>query len=121
VQKKFMDIHERTIEIEVVYALPDNQVMLQLSLPAGTTALQAVELSGIIGIFPEIDLSQNKLGIFGKLVKSDTILHHLDRVEIYRPLIVDPKERRRKRAKEFAALKKDGDTSSSIVPSSCPT
>lgn len=116
-----MDIHERTIKVEVVYALPDNQVMLQLSLPAGTTARQAVELSGIISLFPEIDLSQNKLGIFGKLVQSDTILRHLDRVEIYRPLIVDPKERRRKRAKEFAALKKDGDTSSSITPSACPT
>ena len=116
-----MDIHERTIEVEVIYALPDNQVTLQLSLPAGTTAQQAVELSGIIGIFPEIDLSQNKLGIYGKLVKSGTILRHLDRVEIYRPLIVDPKERRRKRAKEFAALKKDGDTSSSIMPAAGST
>jgi uncharacterized protein len=102
-----MDAHERIIEVEVVYALPDNQIIRQLSLPAGITAQQAVELSGILNIFPEIDLSQNKLGIYGKLVKPGTILRHRDRVEIYRPLPVDPKERRRRRAKEFAALKKD--------------
>ena len=101
-----MDIHEQSIEIEVIYALSDNQIIRQLSLPVGTTAQQAVELSGIIGIFPEIDLSKNKLGIFGKLVAAGTILHNRDRVEIYRPLIVDPKERRRRRAKEFAATKK---------------
>ena len=101
-----MGIHEQTIEIEVVYALPDNHVTRQLNLPVGTTAQQAVELSGIIGIFPEIDLSKNKLGIFGKLVGADAILRNRDRVEIYRPLIVDPKERRRRRAKEFAATKK---------------
>lgn len=102
-----MDPHEQTIEIEVVYALSDNQVMKQLSLPAGATAQQAVILSGIAHLFPEIDLTQNKLGIFGKLVKPDAVLRHRDRVEIYRPLTVDPKERRRRRAKEFAASKKD--------------
>ena len=101
-----MDIHEQSIEIEVIYALSDNQIIRQLSLPVGTTAQQAVELSGIIGVFPEIDLSKNKLGIFGKLVAADAILHNRDRVEIYRPLVVDPKERRRRRAKEFAATKK---------------
>lgn len=101
-----MGIHEQSIEIEVIYALSDNQIIRQLSLPVGTTAQQAVELSGIISIFPEIDLSKNKLGIFGKLVEADAILRNRDRVEIYRPLIVDPKERRRRRAKEFAATKK---------------
>ena len=101
-----MGIHEQSIEIEVIYALSDNQIIRQLSLPIGTTARQAVELSGIIGIFPEIDLSKNKLGIFGKLVGADAVLRNRDRVEIYRPLIVDPKERRRRRAKEFAATKK---------------
>ena len=101
-----MDIHEQSIEIEVIYALSDNQIIRQVSLPVGTTAQQAVELSGIIGISPEIDLSKNKLGIFGKLVVADAILRNRDRVEIYRPLIVDPKERRRRRAKEFAATKK---------------
>ena len=101
-----MGIHEQSIEIEVIYALSDNQIIRQLSLPIGTIARQAVELSGIIGIFPEIDLSKNKLGIFGKLVGADAVLRNRDRVEIYRPLIVDPKERRRRRAKEFAATKK---------------
>ena len=101
-----MDIHEQSIEVEVIYALSDKQIIRQLSLPVGTTAQQAVELSGIIGIFPEIDLSKNKLGIFGKLVSARAILRNRDRVEIYRPLIVDPKERRRRRAKEFAATKK---------------
>lgn len=101
-----MGIHEQSIEIEVIYALSDNQIIRQLSLPVGTTARQAVELSGIISIFPEIDLSKNKLGIFGKLVGADAVLRNRDRVEIYRPLIVDPKEHRRRRAKEFAAAKK---------------
>ena len=95
------------IEIEVVYALPCNQILRQLHVPAGTTAKQAVELSGIGAIFPEIDLSQNKLGIFGKLVKPETILRDRDRVEIYRPLSVDPKEGRRRRAEEARAMRKN--------------
>ncbi len=95
-----MDIRERPIEIEVTYALPDNQIMLRVSLPVGTTAHQAVELSGILGVFPEISLSQNKLGIFGKLVKPGAILRNRDRLEIYRPLMLDPKESRRQRARE---------------------
>lgn len=106
-----MDTRNYALEIEVVYALPDNQLMRQLSLPVGTTARQAVELSGIVGLFPEIDLSQNKLGIFGKLVKPDAILRDRDRVEIYRPLVVDPKEARRKRAEDFKAVKKNSDAS----------
>jgi putative ubiquitin-RnfH superfamily antitoxin RatB of RatAB toxin-antitoxin module len=60
---------------------------------------QAVKLSGILPQFPEIDLLKNRLGIYGKLVPPATILCNLDRVEIYRPLRVDPKENRRKRAK----------------------
>ena len=101
-----MGIRERIIEIEVIYAFPDNQMLLRLSLPAGTTAQQAVKASGILGIFPEISFPQNKLGIFGKLVKPDTTLRSRDRVEIYRPLIIDPKEGRRRRAKESEAAKK---------------
>lgn len=93
------------IEIEVVYALPHDQIVRQLNVPAGTTAGQAVELSGIGGIFSGIDLSQNKLGIFGKLVKPETILRDRDQVEIYRPLSVDPKEARRRRAEEAKAMR----------------
>ena len=93
------------IEIVVVYALPHEQIIRQLNVPAGTMARQAVELSGISGMFPDIDLPQSKLGIFGKLVKPETILRDRDRVEIYRPLSIDPKEARRKRAEEARARK----------------
>lgn len=99
-----MGIRERIIEIEVTYALPHNQIMLRMSVPVGTTAQQAVELSGILGIFPEISLSQNKLGIFGKLVKPGAMLRNHDRVEIYRSLVADPKENRRRRAQEFKTI-----------------
>jgi uncharacterized protein len=101
-----MGVHEHKIEIEVVYALPENQIMRQITVPSGTTARQAVELSAIIDLFPEIDLAHNKLGIFGRLVKPGTILCEGDRVEVYRPLMVDPKENRRRRAKEFKSIRK---------------
>lgn len=96
------------IEIEVVYALPDVQTLLKLNVPEGTTAAQAIELSGIMEKHPEIDLEKNKLGVFGKLVKADATLRELDRVEIYRPLIADPKEIRKKRAEEGKVMKKGG-------------
>ena len=94
-----METRDSAIKIEVVYALPEHQVTRQLSLPPGTTLEQAVKFSEISHLFPEIDLSRNKLGIFGKLVKSDRALRDGDRVEIYRPLVLDPKDSRRKRAK----------------------
>ena len=96
------------ILVEVAYALPEQQLILELMVPEGTTAEQAVQHSGITRKFPEIDLAQNKLGIFGKLVKGDTVLRERDRVEIYRPLIADPKEVRRQRAAEGKAMKKGG-------------
>ena len=96
------------IEIEVVYALPDMQTLLKIKVPEGVTAAQAVELSGIMEKHPEIDLEKNKLGVFGKLVKSDSPLREMDRVEIYRPLIADPKEIRKKRAEEGKVMKKGG-------------
>ena len=96
------------IEVEVVYALPEVQTLLKLKVPAGTTAIQAVERSGIMGQYPEIDLEKIKIGVFGKLVKGDSGLRQNDRVEIYRPLIADPKEVRRKRAEEGKAMKKGG-------------
>jgi putative ubiquitin-RnfH superfamily antitoxin RatB of RatAB toxin-antitoxin module len=94
-----METPDPSIQIEVVYALPERQVMRQLRLPSRTTVEQAVKLSEISRLFPEIDLSQNKLGIFGKLVRPDRALRDGDRVEIYRPLVLDPKDSRRKRAK----------------------
>ncbi len=95
-----MEVPGRNIDIEVVYALPEKQVVRQMNLPEGTTVEQAVKLSGILPRFPEIDLLKNKLGIYGKLVPPTTVLRDRDRIEIYRPLKVDPKEARRKRAKK---------------------
>src|SRR5665811_2559936 len=96
------------INIEVVYALPDEQILLKKSVPAGTTVAEAIQASGILDKHPEIDLVNNKLGIFGKLTKADAVVRDKDRIEIYRPLIADPKEVRRKRAEEGKAMKKGG-------------
>ena len=96
------------IEVEIVYALPEVQTLMKMKVPVGTTAAQAVEHSGIMEKHPEIDLERNKLGIFGRLVKADAALRDMDRVEIYRPLIADPKEIRKKRAEEGKAMKKGG-------------
>jgi putative ubiquitin-RnfH superfamily antitoxin RatB of RatAB toxin-antitoxin module len=94
------------ITVEVVYALKDKQELVTLKLPVGVTAREAVERSGLPGKFPEIDLAKNKLGVFAKLVKPDMALRDRDRVEIYRPLIADPKEVRKQRAAEGKAMKK---------------
>lgn len=96
------------INIEVVYALPDEQTLLRQSVPEGATVMEAVKLCGILEKYPEINLSTNKLGIFGKLTKADVVLRDKDRIEIYRPLIADPKEVRRKRAEEGKVMKKGG-------------
>ena len=96
------------INIEVVYALPDEQILLKRSVPAETTVAAAIQTSGILDKHPEIDLTKNKLGIFGKLTKADVVLRDKDRIEIYRPLIADPKEIRRKRAEEGKVMKKGG-------------
>jgi putative ubiquitin-RnfH superfamily antitoxin RatB of RatAB toxin-antitoxin module len=97
-----------SIAVEVVYALPQRQELIHLKLPADSTVQQAVEASGLMQKYPEIDLAKNKLGIFGKLSKPDTQLRDRDRVEIYRPLIADPKEVRRKRADAGKMMKKGG-------------
>jgi len=89
--------------IEVIYALPDEQELITLDVDQGTTVEQAVKLSGVLEKYPDIDLSKNKLGIFGKATKADQELRDKDRIEIYRPLIADPKESRRKRAEKKEA------------------
>jgi len=96
------------ITVEVAYALPHQQLILPIKVQPGCTAEEAVKLSGIINKFPEIDLTKNQVGIFGKSVRHDTPLRHLDRVEIYRPLIADPKEVRRQRAADGKIMKKGG-------------
>jgi hypothetical protein len=94
--------------VEVAYAKPEEQVIIPVVAQAGMTVAAAIEASGILNKFPEIDLTLNKVGIFGKLVKSDTVLRDKDRVEIYRKLIADPKEVRRQRADEGKSMKKGG-------------
>lgn len=84
------------MQIEVVYALPERQVLRRVSLPEGSTVEDAVRASGFAGEFPEID--PKRVGIFGKSVSEGTILRDRDRVELYRPLKADPKEVRRARA-----------------------
>ena len=99
------------IEIEVVYALPHHQDIVKLSLPEGATAREAVENSGLMLKYPEIDLGGlNKLGIYAKPTRPDTVLREHDRVEIYRPLIADPKAVRKKRAEEGKVMKRGGAT-----------
>ena len=94
------------INIEVVYALPDRQILLRQQVSAGATVAEAIQSSGVLAKHPEIDLANNKLGIFGKLTQADTVLRDKDRIEIYRPLIADPKEVRRKRAEQGKVMKK---------------
>jgi len=85
--------------VEVAYATPAAQAILEVALPAGANVAQAVEASGIRKRFPSIDLESNRVGVWGKLARLDTVLQAGDRVEIYRPLIADPKAVRRERAK----------------------
>jgi putative ubiquitin-RnfH superfamily antitoxin RatB of RatAB toxin-antitoxin module len=87
------------IAVEVAYALPEKQKVVQLEVSPGTTALQAARLSGIADDFSGLRLDEaSRLGIFGHIVAPDQELQAGDRVEIYRPLLVDPKEVRKQRA-----------------------
>jgi putative ubiquitin-RnfH superfamily antitoxin RatB of RatAB toxin-antitoxin module len=96
------------IRVEVVYGQAHRQKVVTLDLPEGATVKEAIERSGLLEEFPEIDLAKNKLGIWNKLTKPDAVLRDKDRVEIYRPLIADPKEVRRQRAAEGKVMKKGG-------------
>jgi putative ubiquitin-RnfH superfamily antitoxin RatB of RatAB toxin-antitoxin module len=91
---------EQNIHVEVAYALPTKQAIVPLEVPQGTTAAQAVELSGIVNRFEDVNLEGAKLGIFGKAVPDKQVLAAGERVEIYRPLLIDPKEVRKARAAE---------------------
>ena len=102
-----MENHKH-IPVEVAYALPEQQQIITLNVEEGTTLQGAIESSGILEQFPEIDLASAKTGIFGKLAKPDTVLRARDRVEIYRPLIADPKAVRKQRAAEGKQMKKGG-------------
>ena len=95
------------MKIEVIYALPDRQELVIIDLPEGSTVIQAVEASGLLQKYPDIEPGgRNKLGVFAKLVKTDSVLRERDRVEIYRPLIADPKEVRRQKAAEGKVMRR---------------
>ncbi len=89
---------EQSLQVEVAYALPEQQSLLSVTLPAGSTAEEAIRASGILERHPEIDLTSQSVGVFGQVVGLDTPLNDGDRVEIYRPLQVDPKQARKRRA-----------------------
>lgn len=91
---------ECLFDVEVVYALPDRQTVLCLQVASGTTLEQAITVSGLLLCHPEIDLTVQKTGIFGQLKPLNTLLYPNDRIEIYRPLLLDPKAARRQRVKE---------------------
>ncbi len=98
------------IAVEVAYALPDRQVLLTIQVPAGTTAQQAVVQSNIASHFADLHPETADLGVFGKAVPADHVLQAGDRVEIYRPLLADPKEVRRQLAEQGKSMgqKPDG-------------
>jgi putative ubiquitin-RnfH superfamily antitoxin RatB of RatAB toxin-antitoxin module len=104
-----MDDAEK-ITVEVAYALPGRQVILGLEVAPAATLAEIIQASGILDQFPEIDLGNNKVGVFGKLGRLTDTLHSGDRVEIYRPLIADPKQVRKQRAAEGKVMKKGAGT-----------
>jgi len=94
------------IRVEVVYARSERQELVTVNLREGATLKDALDASGLLQKYPEIDLAKNKFGIYAKLSKPDAPLRDRDRVEIYRPLIADPKEMRKQRAAEGKVMKK---------------
>ncbi len=97
------------IRVEVAYALPERQMIIPLEVEEGTTVKQAILRSGILDKFPGLELTPStKVGIFSKITSMDTVLRDGDRVEIYRPLIADPKEVRKRRAAQGKKMRKGG-------------
>ncbi len=94
------------MRVEVAYAGQDDQALLTVSGPTGMTVQEAIDRSGVLTRFPEIDLGLNKVGVYGKLARLDQGLAEGDRVEIYRPLIADPNEQRKKRAAAGKVMRK---------------
>ncbi|HEY1771928.1 MAG TPA: RnfH family protein [Gammaproteobacteria bacterium] len=98
-------VAEASIRVEVCYAKPEVQAMVALTIPSGTTTLQALERSGLPRRFPEIDVAQAVLGIRGKKVGHAHRLEEGDRLEVLRPLTADPKETRRRLAAKGKTMK----------------
>ncbi|MEO7068175.1 MAG: RnfH family protein [Rhodanobacter sp.] len=91
---------EQTMSVEVLYADADRQILRCVEVPVGATARQAVDASGIVGLIPSGAFDETRLGIFSQRVPAQQVLRAGDRVEIYRPLALDPMEARRQRARK---------------------
>jgi putative ubiquitin-RnfH superfamily antitoxin RatB of RatAB toxin-antitoxin module len=91
------------VQVAVLYATPQEEFIQPMRVAIGTTVGQAIEASGVLARFPDINLVSQPVGIYGKKKTLETILREHDRVEIYRPLLADPKDSRRKRAAKKAA------------------
>ena len=91
--------------VEVAYALPDKQSLISLEGEEGTTIIEAIEASGVLDTYDQIDLTRDKVGIFSKFATLETVLREKDRIEIYRPLIADPKKARKERAAKGKAMR----------------
>ena len=91
-------VEVRQLEVEIAYAEPNRQIVRSLQVPEGCTLLDAIQRSGLLAEIPGIDLAKNKVGIFGRLARLEDFVRQHDRIEIYRPLVADPKEMRRNRA-----------------------
>lgn len=100
--------------VEVAYALPDKQSLISIEIKNGSTLKEAIEASGILETFEQIDLTKDRVGIFAKFATLDTILREKDRVEIYRPLVADPKKARKDRAAEGKAMQSDKKNQSKV-------
>jgi len=101
------------IDVEVAYALPDEQILLLIQVQKGAEIKEVITQSKILEDYPELELDKLDVGIFGKMVKLNQKVRDRDRIEIYRPLIADPKEVRKRRAAEGKRLKKGGATTAS--------
>lgn len=95
--------HSGLLRVQVCYAETTQQILRDVLVPSGSTIRQAIQQSGVEAELPVKPLENNRVGIFGKLKTLDTVLREGDRVEIYRPLLADPKEARRRRAEKKKA------------------
>lgn len=98
-----MSIESDMIHVEVVYALPHEQRVFTLVVNKAMKVEEIIAQSGVLELYPEIDLKENKVGVYSRNVRLDATVRDGDRIEIYRPLLADPKEIRRKRAEEAKA------------------
>lgn len=98
-----MSTESSMIHVEVVYALPHEQRVITQAVDKDLTVEEIIKQSGVLEMYPEIDLDKNKVGVFSRNVKLDATVRDQDRIEIYRPLLADPKEIRRKRAEQAKA------------------